>query len=212
MTTVKFFTVNLMGDFDMRDVDWDSKKFKALIKTGTIKGYCHVPLGKRQVRLNATDQLKAYETFGKWIDGQLAAEVYDDPLSVIPVPNKIALAGKKVTYPTLALANAVAGQISKAVPVDGARWTKVLPSSRDDASLRGDAGRATLRKHLKIAPPPKKKVPCIVVDDVWTSGASIGAVCDELQKAGWSVLMGFCSAFTIHERLTDPFKVPDQRI
>jgi hypothetical protein len=106
MLTVKFYTVNLMGDYDMRDADWDSKKFKGLIKVGQIKGYCHVPLGNRRFRLEAQDQEKARKVFGKWCAAQLAAEIFDE-LTIIPVPNKTALINQTNDFNTLSLVDRI---------------------------------------------------------------------------------------------------------
>ncbi|MEJ0076479.1 MAG: phosphoribosyltransferase [Alphaproteobacteria bacterium] len=139
-------------------------------------------------------------TFGEWA-AKWAAQLSSDPLVIVPVPSKDGVTGAD-SYRSLKMAqDALAGTAYADSVFDGLRWNKQLLAAHEG----GLRSRAEFVKVLEVQPGLDGKN-VVLIDDLFTTGASLLACEDKLTAAGAKVLGAVTCGKAVYDAKEPPFK------
>jgi adenine/guanine phosphoribosyltransferase-like PRPP-binding protein len=189
-------------DTTWTDEQHSVNQFVDAIKDRPIKGYGHVQLHGESTKREISSATRAQAT--GWF-GQMAAQILNDHRVVrailVPLPNSDCAVGVPASR-TAALASAVASS-SDAVVADILRWDQVWPSASEQGGTRDPAilyRRLTLVGRIQPGP-------CVLIDDVLTSGGHLRAAAHVLASLGADVVLAICAARADQEPTSHPFEM-----
>lgn len=181
-----------------REVDWAAVKIKQWVKGEDIKGSFTIPLASGKTRTFKSDDRQEFFA-GLWQG--MSKRITKDlsrPHAIIPIPGHKIVAAHQGAYRTLRYAQAIAAKSDGLlIAEDALRWI----SERDPQ--RGTSGwRSPDPRFDNLAVRRKVDLPCILFDDVCTSGSSLAAARWRLVDAGCRVVSAAVVMRPTHEPLS----------
>lgn len=183
-------------DIPKVDADWAPLKIKQWIKGEPIRGRFTIPLQDGGQRTFHEGERAAFMD-GMWrsLAHKLEA-VIDTPHAIIPIPGREVIRGHHGSYRTLDYANAIASHAPGLLAAcDVLRWKEVREPQRGTSGWRSPMPRYD---NLDLIWRPD--IPCIIFDDICTSGSSIAAAQWKLEDAGAQVVLSTAVLRPTHER------------
>ena len=186
-----------------RGQDYDAHDFIHALKGREFNGYAQIPVSGKSKRLDNTNLDKAIDWFGVMVADYLEEKGIQNPASLVPVPNSDSVVNAGSPR-TACLARAIAKRLTSDTQVaDVLRFERKVPSANQQGGTRDPE---ELYKRLVVTGDISGS-PCVLVDDVLTSGGHLRACAARLRRAGAKVSMAFCAGRASGEQPDDPFAV-----
>lgn len=129
---------------------------------------------------------------------------------LIPIPNSSTTTASGTAPTTLAMATALAGRLRREVKVaDILRFTDSMKSAQRGGGTR-DA--RILYQALTCTAAASPTRPCILVDDVMTTGGHLQACAARLRSRGANVALAAVAALTVHDQSMPPVGAWDREV
>ncbi|ACB95636.1 phosphoribosyltransferase [Beijerinckia indica] len=193
---------DLAGVYDAWPLDYqDAFSFCRAVRTGQFERNFSVHTQKDPVRVCASNVGVARRAFGRFIERRITEETSWPSPVLVPMPSEDAVIGVGTFRSWFMLNEAMAPTEFKLSPVDALFWREkpspqVLTAGRDELS--------TLTKDL-ICDFPLRGQTVVLVDDLVSSGTTLLAARDCLQREGAAVLGAVVCGKVIHDRKTPAF-------
>ncbi|RKH12797.1 hypothetical protein D7V97_07465 [Corallococcus sp. CA053C] len=186
-----------------------SKFIKAIKGNRQFKGFATVPVRRNRLRLEMTNRNQAYRWFGHMAGDYLNAkwlQHLEGPAYIVPLPSSEGVVGATINrFPALRMAEELQKVTAYHTTVlDILRWREPKPSA---SSAGGSRNANVLRENLVVTskPPPG---PCILVDDVCTSGGHLRAAVAALEASRrLTVIYAVCAGRTCQSRPENPWAI-----
>jgi hypothetical protein len=181
---------HLTGPDGWQDSHHCVNQFLRAIKGQPLSGYAYVRVGPSQPRrkLEASNAGDAVDWFGDMAARVLLTAAVDAP-ALVPIPDSACTVGARRSR-TTAMADAIAARVPGAQVADALRFDQVMHSSHGRQGCR-DA--LSLHRHLTWQAPEVAAVPCVLVDDVITTGGHLAAAAAVLRQVGYRVDLAVCA-------------------
>jgi hypothetical protein len=185
---------------------WDARMFTLAVKTGTINGFCHIPvrtaLSMRILprRIDSSNVARARQYFGKWALRVLHHEVPGQDLVFIPVPSTDAVIDAAGPFrATQMVVEALAGQTAPPI-CDVLRFTRTVERATARGPRRADEVYPLLRVVGRVP-----AAPIVLIDDIVTSGGHLQAAKRRLEENGGTVIFAIACARTVYDVSANPW-------
>jgi predicted amidophosphoribosyltransferase len=182
--------------------------FVRALKGHQLNGYCHVPIGGVQRKLNNRNLEQAVQWFGILGAELLGKKKVAGDLALVPIPSSNCTTASSSRPTIRRLARALCERIgATARLVDCLRWKKNLGS----ASMQGGPRDAsTLYANLVLTEQVPPGIKVVLVDDVLTSGGHFRACAAKLKAGGAEVAIGICGGRTAYDQDMKPFDLVEE--
>jgi hypothetical protein len=182
---------------------WEAYMFCLAVKSGEFHRDFYIERAAGRLSITRNNFNLVRPTFGAWVAKRLPTFSADSLLAV-PVPSKSALAGVE-TYKSLEMTQqALKGTAYESCVLDGLYWTKKLQKAHEG----GPRKRADILPFLDLKSDVAGKQ-IVLIDDLFTTGASLLACQDRLTAAGATVLGAITCGRTVYDATEPPFKARD---
>ena len=205
---VRFCAQYFVGDGDMRQDDYHATRLVKFVKGQECNGYSDVSIGGRNRRIKNSNRDVALAWFAQWAVAQVKGFGGGIPKVLIPVPPSAAAIDYEGDARTSQIASGIALKCSMPIVVaDAVRWLKVATSSHQGGPRDADSLHDNL---VTVDTIPQGD--CILVDDVFTTGAHLTAVGRLLRDDGRVVAGAVCCGRTVWDQLDHPFNVEPETV
>jgi hypothetical protein len=186
---------------------WEAYMFCRAVKSGEFHRDFYIERAAGRLSINRKNFNLVRPVFGEWVAKKLLTfSVPVQPLSIVPVPSKDALA-VAATYRSFEMAQqALKGTGYENCVLDALRWNKPLEKAHEGGTRK----RADLlplldaKTDIKGKPIVKGKQ-VVLIDDLVTTGGSLLACQDRLTAAGATVLGAITCGRTVYDDTEPPF-------
>jgi hypothetical protein len=186
--------------------DHDAHDFVKAVKGQPINGFAQIPCRGEAHRIDDSNRDLALELFGRMVADAAREHGLSTPGVVVPVPNSRCHVGCPWRPRTLEQAQVLALELERGVTVlDAFRWSESLLSA---SAGGGQREPQHLFDRLRIVQEfPAGGLPCILVDDVLTSGGHLQACAAALRARGHSVELALVAGRALRTQMAEPFAV-----
>jgi phosphoribosylpyrophosphate synthetase len=179
---------------------WDAYNFCWAVKFGTFKPKFNIHDAEGKIPITANNFSLVRRKFGSWIEESVAALGGGADAVLVPVPSKDGVVGA-ATYRSLAMTEEAVKETKLVAQINGGlRWKKKLTKAHEG----GSRSRAVFAP-LLVADASLNGKKVILIDDLITTGSSLLAAADVLEKAGAKVLGTVVCGKTIYDLNTPHF-------
>lgn len=177
-----------------RDDDWRSLGVVKCVKNEPYKGTFRVRLSGVVGSYSLATRDAFLAALWPHMAKKICTLVGGEKTSLVPIPNSDATIASELEYKTLNYARAIAAHSAgKLVAVDALRWQTAQDPQHKKGGVRDPSVRyANMRS---VATPP---APAILLDDFFTSGASLIAAVWRLREVGVDPVRGFVIGRNTH--------------
>jgi len=194
----------------MRQRDWHATHLVKAVKGDPMHPSAYVPvwIDNRRIRITHSNRDKAIDWFAQWAAPRVTALGDHRNKILIPIPSSSSTEGSNPTFRTALIAEEIARRCGNhVIAFPFLRWLRAKLSARNG----GTRDPYRLYENAAIA----GDIPagdCIVIDDVYTTGAHLKAAAWTLGDAMRSPVGAICCGRTTQVQLVDPFDVPQELI
>jgi hypothetical protein len=186
--------------------DHDAHDFVKAVKGQPINGFAQIPCRRQAHRIDDSNRDLALELFGRMISDVAQGHGLSSPAVIVPVPNSCCHVGWPLPPRTLEQAHALASELEQGLIVlDALRWSESLLSA---SAGGGQREPQHLFDRLRVVQEfPAGGLPCILVDDVLTSGGHLQACAAVLRARGHPVELALVAGRALRAQVAEPFTV-----
>jgi hypothetical protein len=186
--------------------DHDAHDFVKAVKAQPINGFAQIPCRGQAHRVDDSNRDLALELFGRMIADVAREHGLRSPAVLVPVPNSRCRVGCPLPPRTLEQARVLASELEQGLIVlDALRWSESVESASTGGGHREPQH---LFDRLRVVQEfPAGGLPCILVDDVLTSGGHLQACAAVLRARGHPVELALVAGRALRAQMAEPFSV-----